>query len=798
MRPLRLELQGFTSFREPTVVDFEGAEYFALIGPTGAGKSTIIDAICFALYGSVPRYGNKGLVAPVVSQGQMEAKVRLDFAIDEDLYTAVRVVRRAASGKGATTKEARLQKGEEVLAGNADELTAAVAGLIGLSFEHFTKCVVLPQGEFARFLHDKPADRQDLLVKLLNLGVYDDMRQAARAREVASKSRIASIEDRLAGDLAFATPEALKEAKARIKSLKALRKKVDAELPRLEAITQQTAAAENEGAAIAAQIRLLGEVRIPDDMGALADEIAAAAKLFAEAEEELKSSRTHSAELAISSSSLPEARPLIKALDGRRREIDLGRSIAAEGVRLSAARTATEEADAALAAAELKVDAANQALEALAHRHLAHQLGGTLVEGQPCPVCLQPVTEVPKHKKPKALAAAEDDVARAAMARAAVVEAAGVARQEQTAIEARFEAMTVDRDKLTLELDAFASAPELQSQLDVIEAAAHALEAARSAERNAAEEVDRARAALDTLKNSETALRGRFEDHRVTLSELGPPQPERANLADDWAHLVTWAAGRMTELEEALARAQSSAAAMRTERDSLIEALGQSCVECDVELVGGNVLEAVIAAHTDATRTADTIMSGIEKAEVARADLARETLDSARSHALAEHLSGKAGRFESWIVNEALHQLVIGATEVLHRLSGDKYSLTIDDSGNFLVIDHDNADETRSARTLSGGETFLASLALALALADHLAELAAEGAAHLDAIFLDEGFGTLDPGSLDTVAAAVETLAAGGRMVGIVTHVADLAERVPLQYRVTKTSSGSRVEKVAL
>jgi exonuclease SbcC len=147
-------------------------------------------------------------------------------------------------------------------------------------------------------------------------------------------------------------------------------------------------------------------------------------------------------------------------------------------------------------------------------------------------------------------------------------------------------------------------------------------------------------------------------------------------------------------------------------------------------------------------------------------------------------------------VNEALRRLVEGATEIMKELSGDQYSMTLDDSGNFFVTDHHNADETRSARTLSGGETFLASLALALALSDQLAELATQGSARLDAIFLDEGFGTLDPRTLDTVAATVENLAASGRMVGVVTHVRELAEQIPLQLRVRKDHRGSRIEMV--
>lgn len=110
-------------------------------------------------------------------------------------------------------------------------------------------------------------------------------------------------------------------------------------------------------------------------------------------------------------------------------------------------------------------------------------------------------------------------------------------------------------------------------------------------------------------------------------------------------------------------------------------------------------------------------------------------------------------------------------------------------------MDHSDADSVRSVRTLSGGETFQASLALALALADQLAGMA--GAVRLESMFLDEGFGTLDPESLDTVAATLENLASGDRTVGVVTHVQALAERVPVRFQVRRDSRTSSVTREA-
>ena len=139
---------------------------------------------------------------------------------------------------------------------------------------------------------------------------------------------------------------------------------------------------------------------------------------------------------------------------------------------------------------------------------------------------------------------------------------------------------------------------------------------------------------------------------------------------------------------------------------------------------------------------------------------------------------------------ERFDELMLSAVQRLERHVGPEL-----DGVEFAVIDHSDADSIRSVRTLSGGETFQASLALALALADQLAGMA--GAVRLESMFLDEGFGTLDPESLDTVAATLENLASGDRTVGVVTHVQALAERVPVRFQVRRDSRTSSVTREA-
>ena len=116
----------------------------------------------------------------MINQTSTQARVQLDFELGGERYRATRVVRRTK--KGATTPEARLERGAEVLADDARGMTARVGELLGLDVEQFNKTVVLPQGRFAEFLHDKPADRQTTMRRLLDLGLYERMGKAARQR----------------------------------------------------------------------------------------------------------------------------------------------------------------------------------------------------------------------------------------------------------------------------------------------------------------------------------------------------------------------------------------------------------------------------------------------------------------------------------------------------------------------------------------------------------------------------------------------------------------------------------------
>jgi exonuclease SbcC len=800
MRPLRLSVDGFASFRDPATVDFEGADYFALVGPTGAGKSSLIDAMAFALYGSVPRYDDRRLVAPVISQGRVEARVGLDFAVGDQMYRVVRVVRLGAKGKGATTKEARLERlrgpdADEVLAGDADGVTVAVTGLLGLSFDHFTKCVVLPQGAFARFLHDKPAARQDLLVELLDLGTYGTVGQLANQDAAAAANRAALAEEQLAGpSMASATPDAVATAADRLAQIDALRARVAASEPVLDELAAQAGDAESLAVAAQERIGLLEAVAVPSDAAALA---ASRAELAAAVDADGQRVTEAESALAVAEASLA-AMPARAALEAAGRDYAERDDVDA---RMDKGRRVVTELEAADADARHRVERAREtiaanrlALEQATHQHLAATLAVSLVVGDPCPVCQQPV-----HAVPAVSPAPDVDAARAAVAHAELSaqewaeELRGTGARKATGAE-KLVALAERLAQLDAALAGHPDAGAVVSALGAVAAAEVSLGAARDGQRSVWADHRALGQRLEQADAAVVAAWSAFEVVRDGVAALGPPATDRADLAAAWAALATWAAGRRTAEGDASAAATARAAELAVQRDSQYQEVVAQCAAVGVEVASGRRLgESVAEARAAAAAVAARCQEVLAEAQRLRSDVDAATQDAAVARVLAQHL--RASGFEKWLLDEVLDQLVTGATQLLRELSSGAYSLTMDAGGSFAVIDHRNADAVRSARTLSGGETFLASLALALALAERLAGFGTAGGG-LEAIFLDEGFGTLDPDTLDTVAAAIEGLAAGGRVVGVVTHVRDLADRVPVRFEVDKGPTGSTVRRV--
>jgi exonuclease SbcC len=799
MRLLRLELQGFGAFRSPTELTFDDIDFFALVGPTGSGKSTVLDAVCFALYGSVPRYESENLIRYVVSLGASEARVRLDFELAGERWIATRVARRSAKGV-VSTKEARLERvtagdSTEIVAGFEREMSAAVVRLLGLRFDDFTRCVALPQGDFARFLRAKGDERRDLLLRLLNLGVYTEVGATARRRAAEARSRIGLLDGQLAQYTA-ATPEALEEARAHRSAVDALRAEVEQAQPVLTGLAAEETVARERAGQIRAWIGRLEAIAVPDAVREFADrQRQAQAKLAAE-ERAL-------ADLTVQWEAAEQERaplPDLAVLSAVRTAHDaLGRCRAAMAD--TAARL--EQATAAEARTQRDLDAADEAgaeataaRDTLHRRHQALLLAQGLAVGDPCPVCEQTIDRLPAHQPVDAVADADRLVTEAEMARKQRSREHHDAAKLVAATTEKLDGLTNQHKDLGAQVDAHPDPAALDALIVRVGAAEAKVRALREQEQQTRVRATKARTAFESLEDEARAARNRFTAQRDTVAGLDPPPPALVDVLTDWESLAAWAQNLIPVQSEAATAAEVEAdghAAARAGRIALLAAgLETLAIAAAADADPVALVAAVVKAATEAAHAVARI-----EGDIATAAELRETRGKLDEEADVAELLGKllkADRFPEWLVAEALALLAVDASEILRQLTGGQFSLAVGEK-EFVVIDHANADERRPARTLSGGETFQASLALALALSQQIRNLAAEGAPRLDAIFLDEGFGSLDPDTLDVVAATIENLGQSGRMVGVVTHVRELAARVPVRFEVSKGRGTSVVEK---
>ncbi len=180
MKPVKLQFTGLNSYRTPQTVDFEalGADgLFGIFGPTGSGKSSILDAITLALYGGVDRASNN--TRGIIHQLEKSLEVSFEFELGADRYRVERRYdRNPKDPEAALAKQARLRQliadGETVLASKPQEVTARIEAILGIGKDEFARAVVLPQGKFDQFLRLTGADRAAMLEHLFNLEQYGD------------------------------------------------------------------------------------------------------------------------------------------------------------------------------------------------------------------------------------------------------------------------------------------------------------------------------------------------------------------------------------------------------------------------------------------------------------------------------------------------------------------------------------------------------------------------------------------------------------------------------------------------
>ena len=796
MKPVSLTMKGFRSYEHETDLSFAERRLFAIVGPTGAGKSSILDAVSYALYGATPRI--KRNVKKLICTRSDSAHVRFVFEVEGHEYEITRSLRLSGPGEHVLVEGS---SGGRVI--GESKVTERVVQLLGLDFDAFCSSVLLAQGRFAKFLEAPPTERSQILKGVFRLDQIDAIREKAKERRNELDGELKRIEGARAhipDDAAAQLEEAIAAHGSCSARVEVLEKAVPKERKLADAVARSAESLAAAETSLKSARDALSAAPTPEDLRDLAAQEAEVAEPLAAAEAAVAAAaqareKAHE-DLAGIEEELGSHSALIEARVRARTLSEAASLLGTHRAAVAAAETKLEEATAALGEAEAFEQQALESLEkiraereAIERAHQAHVLRESLAVGEPCPVCEQTVATVPRGKRPAALSGsrkAEKDAAsayeKAVKATRAAVTASASAERDVAAARARLadeeEKLVSSRAALEAVVgDAADPLAEIERRLGLVTdaresatAAGEALEAAR-----------REMAAWTDAKSKVTAVASRLVaqlSHVAGALALPAPRHDAA-VAD----LVDEATAVLAAARQAVDVAEAAAETARTSEAEAQAALAELRESLDLPPT-----QPVESALRDAIRTA-TEAEGRERslrellAEAARLDEQEKSLKGtlALYVQLADDMTDR--NFIKFMLEEKRRLLSDIGSERLREMTR-RYRF--DDRGEFNVVDELDADKERTVDTLSGGETFLASLALSLALA----EAVTRHGGRLQCFFLDEGFGSLDPESLDSALEGIEHVVTEDRLIGLVSHVEALRNRIEDKIVLDKDADG--------
>lgn len=907
MRPIRIEMSAFGPYAGKQTVEMDRlgtSGIYLITGDTGAGKTTIFDAIVFALYGTASSDRRSGdMLRSRYAEPDTPTEVKLVFAYRNKEYEIRRnptYQRPKLRGEGMTQENASAElrlPGGEILT-RTGEVDEKIREILGMTRDQFMQIAMIAQGDFLKLLLAKTEERRKIFSSIFRTGRYARLEE--RLKQEARQAR--KTYDDLVREIGFEQerarlPEGTDRSGLRDEEyLQAIEKFRDEAGKRLEEGEKKQELLRGELDALAARIlaaeeqekrkKALEETRRQwTKFQAAAEqrkqELEAArsrepeakekeARLHVEQDrlqqydrlEELKQQKTEAEKKQASDEAvrkkleegrksltqqIQDCRQKIKekealagkaaALSGEKERL---RSQGAEYNELKTLLEAYEEASEKWSRAAVTYQAAcgkeQEFGESYRRQHRAFLddqagiLAAELAEDQPCPVCgsLHHPSPAVKTDDAPTRETVEQSQKRWEESKTAMDEAGrkaaalrGTRDSSLQHMEEKAKGLNMPTEPAALKETLMEEQKRFRSKWKEVTGSLAASEAAAEAKVVLEEKLETLQKkqeedeeAYRKLELESARLQEQIENLSANYSELKEtlPYPDResagkaASLLDREireireavqsaeenekaaAGRIQEAEGRMDELQKQIREGESAESMTSAELGEKQTQKKEEQLRLQAEAKEDNLIWETNSAAAGSIRK----LSGEREQAARRYSMLQNLADTANGN-----LSGKQRiQLETYVQQQLFDRILVRANTRFRVMSGGQYDLVRrkeyqknQQSGLDLdVVDHYNGT-TRSVSTLSGGESFMASLSLALGLSDEIQESA--GGVQLDALFVDEGFGSLDEETLDQAMKAIQTLAEdGGRIVGIISHVTELQNRIDRQLLVRKMKSG--------